>query len=213
MLRGQALTRLGRTTEGDRELKSASQLPDDPAWDDPYVREVERLRVGSAAILAQAGRMVSEGQATEAIPLLERLVQQMPEAVEPRLVLGQAYQLAGDSRASQKTLLELIHAHPDSVDGWFQLGVAQFTLGDADGAAKSFATVVRLKPDHANAYFNLAHALRKKGDRAGLSPPWKRPCTAGRITSHLASYSKKSGPRNKCSSTRLCICTEAMGEF
>ncbi len=167
MLRGQALARLGRTDEAERELKTAVQLPDDPAWDDPFVREVERLRVGSAAVLAQAGRMVSEGQANDAIPLLERVVQQTPEAIEPRLLLGQAYQLAGDSRASKKILSELTRLRPDSVDGWFHLGVAQFSLKDFDGAAKSFATVVRLKPDHAIGYFNLAHALRKKGDRAG----------------------------------------------
>jgi tetratricopeptide (TPR) repeat protein len=167
MLRGQAFARLGRNADAEPELKRAAELPDDLGWDDPYVREVERLRVGSAAMLAEAARLMSEGQAQSAIPLLERAVRQSPDSVDSRLLLGQAFQLAGDSGSAQETLRELTRTHPDSVDGWFHLGVAQFTLGDANGATMSFGNVVRLKPDHALGHFNLAHALRKKGDKAG----------------------------------------------
>jgi tetratricopeptide (TPR) repeat protein len=167
MLHGQALARLGRTSEAQHEMKRAAELPDDSGWDDPYVREVERLRVGSAAMLAESARLISEGQVQSAIPLLERAMRQSPDSVDSRLLLGQAFQLAGDARSAQETLRELTRMHPDSVDGWFHLGVAQFTLGEFGGAATSFANVVRLKPDHALGHFNLAHSLRKKGDRPG----------------------------------------------
>src|SRR5262249_4097329 len=147
----------GRTTEAEPELKRAAELPDDSGFEDPYVREVERQRVGQAAALAEAARLMSDGQPQSAIPLLERVVGQSPDSVACRLLLGQAYQLAGDARSAQETLGELTRTHPDSVDGWFHLGVAQFTLGDTNSAATSFGNVVRLKPDHALGHFNLAH--------------------------------------------------------
>jgi len=166
MLRGQALLRLKRQTEGENELKRASQFPEDPGWDDPFVREVERLRVGQAAQLMQADELIDEGRLRDAIAVLEAAVRRSPNSPEPRLKLGQTYQLAGESNSSRNVLTELTRRHPELVDGWFHLGVAQLTLGEFDHAADSFDRVIARKSDHAFAYYNLALAMRKKGNRA-----------------------------------------------
>jgi tetratricopeptide (TPR) repeat protein len=167
LLRGQALARAGRAADAAAELKRAAELPDDPGWADPVVREVMRLQVGTKTLVQEAEGLIVAGEPRRAVPLLERAVRQNPGAAAPRAELGRALVLANDPAAARSVLAELTRQHPDSVDGWFHLGVAQFQLGDAAAAAESFATVVRLKPDHALGHFNLAHARRKLGDRPG----------------------------------------------
>lgn len=166
ILRGQALLRMKRESEGESELKRARELPEDPNWADPLVREVERLRVGPSAQMMKADELIDEGRMRDAINVLETAVRRSPRSPELRLKLGQTYQLAGEPSSSRNTLAELTRKNPDLIDGWFHLGVAQLKLGEWDDAAKSFDRVVAAKPDHGFAYYNLAIAMRKKGDRA-----------------------------------------------
>lgn len=167
LLRGQALARLGQSAESEAELKRVADLPDDPAWDDPFVRQVEELQVGQAADLRGAGELMARGAYREAIPRLERAVNRDPGADRPRLQLGRALLLAGEPAAARSVLEELTRRHPDSVDGWYHLGLAHLDLGDPAAAAVALARAVKLKPDHALGHYQLGVARHRQGDRAG----------------------------------------------
>jgi cytochrome c-type biogenesis protein CcmH/NrfG len=149
------------------EWKLVAELPDDEPWPDPFVQEVERLRVGPSAKLRTVAALLGQSRGQEAILMLKDVVGQHPKAAEPRLMLGEVLNRAGAYADARETLLELTKQFPESVEGWFQLGVAEFQLGNTTAATKAFERVVELKPDHARGYFNLGHSRKKTNDRAG----------------------------------------------
>jgi cytochrome c-type biogenesis protein CcmH/NrfG len=165
-LRGDAFQRLG-LADASLEWKLVAELPDDEPWPDPFVQEVERLRVGPSAKLRTVAALLDQSRGHEAILMLKDVVGQHPKAAEPRLLLGEVLNRAGAYADARETLLELTKQFPESVEGWFQLGVAEFQLGNTTAATKAFERVVELKPDHARGYFNLGHSRKKTNDRAG----------------------------------------------
>src|SRR5262249_61455521 len=65
-----------RYRQGDpaaaRELGDASGPFEEPDWPDPFVEEVQHLQVGAGAQIVQAGALIRQGDAGEAMVLLDR---------------------------------------------------------------------------------------------------------------------------------------------
>ena len=168
VLRTDALRRLNRVEEAEAAARDAAKLPDDSLWDDRYVIEVKKLKVGGDAALVDGSRLLDSGDVRGAIALLENAVAKSRDPNPARLLLAKAYNLAGDPRAARQVVDQVLKSDPNAVEGWFQLGASQFLTGDP-GAVASFERAVKLKPDHAQGYHNLGLARKKQGDRAGAA--------------------------------------------
>lgn len=164
-LRTEALQALGRFADAKQELQRASELPDDAGWEDDYVREVERLRVGPAAKVQAAEQLWFSGQHVAAITLLEEAASKYPKAIAPRRQLLAWLLEQGDSRRALTAANALIAVEPRSVEGWLGLGMAQLNIGDFASAKKSLRTLIEIKPDHGLAYLNLGIAHMKLGEK------------------------------------------------
>jgi tetratricopeptide (TPR) repeat protein len=168
VLRTDALRRLNRVEEAEAAARDAAKLPDDSLWDDRYVIEVKKLKVGGDAALVDGSRLLDGGDIRGAIAVLEQAAMKSKDPNPARLLLAKAYNLAGDPRSARQVVDQVLKSDPNSVEGWFQLGASQFLRGDP-GAVASFERAVKLKPDHAQGYHNLGLARKKQGDRAGAA--------------------------------------------
>ncbi len=165
LLRGQAFAARGENERSAAEFRAADELPPGRTWPDPVVREVEQLRVGTAARLARAAALLDQGNTGAAVLQLEEAVALAPNDPRAPLLLGQALIRNRNAPAARRVLEDFTTRYPDAVEGWFHLGVARFLGDDFAKAADAFRTVVKLKPDHALAHFNLGHCHRKLGDK------------------------------------------------
>lgn len=165
LLRGEAFAARGERDLAEAEFRRADDAPEDGGWPDPVVAEVERMKVGTAARLVTADRLLEEGRPGEAVALLDDVVRRAPDDAKARLLLGQALVRAGNAPAARGVLENYVTRFPESVEGWFNLGVARFVTGDVSKAADAFRKAIELKPDHALSHFNLGHCYKKLGDK------------------------------------------------
>jgi tetratricopeptide (TPR) repeat protein len=166
-LRAEIRQQLGMPDQAGEDLRQAAKEPDDPPWPDPFVEEVERLRVGVQARLNLADRLLQQGRGPEAIALLEETAQSAPESDGVYLVLGQTWLRLGNPAQAQKALERAVAQTPGAAEAHFQLGNALFLQDQPGPAAERFRAAIRLNPAHVLAHYNLAHSLLKGGDRPG----------------------------------------------
>jgi tetratricopeptide (TPR) repeat protein len=172
-----AYHRLGRVREAAEAQWQASQLPDDPAWTDPLLEQLEPLGVSREMRLLRANRLLQSGRAGEAVRVLRGAVHDYPDGLA-RTNLGRALIETQKYGEAERVLRAAVRGREDSVDAWFYLGVALYLQADqgiqqrADStealrqfseAAACFRRTIRLKPNHAFAYYNLGHCLKYQG--------------------------------------------------
>lgn len=159
--------RLGDEPAEDEERRQLEQLPDDPAWPDPYLQEVEQCWVGVVPRVNRANELVRQGRAADAIRLMEQTAARYPDSVLARLVLGRLCNQAGESEAAERTLREAVRLQPDAFETQFELGVALEAQGQDQAAAECYRQAVRCQPEFGSAHHNLGRCLLRRGDRAG----------------------------------------------
>jgi tetratricopeptide (TPR) repeat protein len=147
--------------------RRASGLPEDPAWPDPFVDEVARLRTGRQAGLDRADDRLRHGRVAEAVALLQQTVRDYPGSDWGWYLLGKALGRQQQWEGSEQALRRAAQLAPGAPEIQFHLGVALFHRKDFPAAAGCFRRATELKPDYALAYHNLGHCLDLQGDRAG----------------------------------------------
>jgi tetratricopeptide (TPR) repeat protein len=167
LLAAEACQRLGDTARAERLLARGRGLPEDGAWADPLVEEVEELAVGARQRLRRAGLLAREGRSGEAIQVLQQVVRDHPREVLAWVRLGQALRGQNELVPAEQALARAVELGPEHVEAWFQLGVVRVLLGRKGAAAGAFREAVRLKPDHTLAHYNLGVCLKDTGDSAG----------------------------------------------
>jgi tetratricopeptide (TPR) repeat protein len=159
--------RRGDRVAAEREQRVASDLPADPEPPDPWIEQLEQLRVGQQAKLALASRLLQQERITEAVVLLEQLVRAYPASASAWLGLGRALIQQERYRAAEQALSEAARLDANRVEVQFYLGVALFQQGRPREAATFFRRATELRPDYALAQYNLGHCLKGQGDRGG----------------------------------------------
>jgi tetratricopeptide (TPR) repeat protein len=145
----------------------AADLSDDLPWADPFVEEVDRIRVGKSNRLAAAVRLARTEHLAEAETQFRALAGQYPDWDQVWLDFGRFHLDHRNYPAAETALKKAVALAPDSVPGHFYLGVVLFQRQSYTEAASHFRDTLRLKPDHALAAFNLGHCLLQQNDRAG----------------------------------------------
>ncbi len=159
--------RRGDRPAAERERRLAEDSPDDPEPPDPYLEDLEALRVGLHARLLLAGQLVRQGRGAEAVAQLRQLVRDYPESASAWLGLGRALVQQEHYRAAEQALREAARLDPGRAEVPFYLGVALFQQGRSADAVPFFRRAIGLRPDHAVAQYNLGQCLKAQGDLQG----------------------------------------------
>jgi tetratricopeptide (TPR) repeat protein len=162
--------RKGEQAAAEEALRTVDRLKAGDPWPDPYLAEVERLRVGVGARISQARMLLEQGQVGQAVELLQETVNQHPDSYEAHLTLGHTALLrlpAQFAPGAERALREAVRLKGDSFDARFYLAAALQRQEKFRAAVEVYDQALSLKPQHAQAHFNRGICLRQEGDRDG----------------------------------------------
>lgn len=159
--------RAGKQEAATEELRLADQTRGEVPWPDPFVEDVERLRVGVNARVSLATTLLAQGRAGQAVELLQETAQVYPDSYEAHITLGFALVRLGDYAAAESALRQAVQCKADAFDAWLHLGIALQGQKQLAAAVASYDKALALKPQHAQTHFNRGHCLKQLGDLAG----------------------------------------------
>jgi arylsulfatase A-like enzyme/Tfp pilus assembly protein PilF len=128
---------------------SASATDDAKATTDP------KDKIATANMLHQALVDVEMDQADAAIPKLEQVLKEEPNAHAAYLELGRAWIRQEQYQKALPLLQKAVELTPDSGIAHFELGLALVKTGAWEAAAPAFETAVAKAPRSAEAHFDL----------------------------------------------------------
>jgi tetratricopeptide (TPR) repeat protein len=143
----------------------AADLPDDPAWPDAFMEEVEQLKTGRQGGIARMERLLAQKRVPEAVQFLRDRLRDDPSSDWAWLWLGRLLIQQEQFELAERALREAVRQAPRSPETQFYLGVALYCQGKSGEAASSFRRATVLKPDYALAHYNLGHCLIQQGER------------------------------------------------
>jgi len=110
----------------------------------------------------------------QAIAAYRRVIERLPEAVEPRLNLGTLLYEQGDGAGAAEQFRSAVRLAPRNPLAHFNLGTVLEDLGELEGAARHLSEALRLKPEHADAHYNLARVCEKLNAYLEAREHWRR---------------------------------------
>ena len=143
----------------------AEALPADKPWPDPYLDEIEHLKVDRRTRVAQALAVRARRRLDEYDRLVKELDRDYPgtgDQMEGRRLLD-----AKDYQGAERAFRRAIERDPEFAQAHFWRGVALLARQEPRAAADSFRETLRLQPSHAAAFDYLGRCLEATGDRAG----------------------------------------------
>ncbi len=142
-LLGEALVRLGDTTQGEILIEEA--IVRDPA--DLHLRE-------------QAGRLAYARRKYEAAVYHLRVVSaRNPENTSPRVLLAGSLIALGRPTEAEVELRDILRVNPNEAGAWFGMGFISESRGDIQSAIQNYAQAVRLDPGEVMAQNALARLM------------------------------------------------------
>ena len=134
----------------------------------------ETTRKKASDLLKEGVRLINAGRYGEAIEVLTRANELLPDDPDIMMTLGGAMILAGKWNAAERLLEEAVDRHPDNARLWLNLAAA--TLGRLelsprwrqDKAIAAYKRAIELDPVAPSAHYNvgLIHAERKDWEEA-----------------------------------------------
>ncbi len=106
----------------------------------------------------RAGELLANGNAREAIRLLEAVIAADKGHAGALMMLAQVALSGGDRVRATGLIESTIESNPDLAEPWYRLGVLQWTDGLLADAEQSFSKAVSLQPGHAAAWLKLGSA-------------------------------------------------------
>jgi protein O-GlcNAc transferase len=114
-------------------------------------------------LLAEAGALLADGQAPEAVRLLQAARLRQPGDAPIARLLADALQLSGRLADAVRAYAAALRLDGNSADGWYGSGCAQLELKSWGAAAAAFAQALALEPSFGAAQYNLAKASFQLG--------------------------------------------------
>ena len=115
-----------------------------------------KSKIEVANLLHDAMFDVEDARYDEAVPLLERVLQQAPEMPIANMQYGMAQARLRNYAKALEPLKKAVQLLPDNGMGHYELGLALYQNGDLKGAAPEFEAAVARAPRWADARFSLA---------------------------------------------------------
>lgn len=119
----------------------------------PALANYEKAVLGNPEAYAQryVQLLIRAGQPELSFDLLNRLVQEHPQAASFHQLLGELYQQTGDSELALFHLEKAAKLDPNSADNQYLLGLAYELSGNLRNALTHYAEATRLDPQHPDA--------------------------------------------------------------
>lgn len=172
LLAAEASRQLGEMTQAEELVQRARKLPEDVAWPDPMVSEVERQQVGVRVQMARAEALERDEKTDEAEQVLERALRANPKATAAWLLLGQIQRRQLRLTAAERSLQQAVGLE-DGAEAWYELARVRYDLGRKQDAGAAFAKVVELKRDHAQGHYYLGLCYQESGDVEAARKSWE----------------------------------------
>ena len=171
--------RHGNVATAAEYAKLARNTPPDVPENDPYLDEMQAMKVGREAHYQRVNRLETQGRLLEAAALLREMTEEHADErsyVQLGVTLAKMQDFAGAERRLRLAAI----AAPHSIDAYYYLSVVLFKEGDRlqkarddNAATGKFRAAVEagrkateLKPDHGMAYLYTGRALEQLGRRA-----------------------------------------------
>jgi tetratricopeptide (TPR) repeat protein len=165
LLLAEAEQQLGDGRSAEAALAKAATLPPDTPWPDPFLEEIDQLKLDRTSRISVALRLHAQGRTEEYERATVELEKDYP---------GSSYQLDGrrlfdaqDYPAAAKAFRRSAELDPTFAQATYWHGLTLLKMNDVAGATAQFRATLRLQPQHAGAFDNLSRCLVLSGDRAG----------------------------------------------
>jgi tetratricopeptide (TPR) repeat protein len=188
LLLAQIRQRQGASAVAAELSRRGASMPRPFDWPDPFLREVQKLRVGRQELQDQINGLLLQKKLKEGEAALARLLSSFPDDAEGLLLLGRLRSMERKCVESEEVLRRHLALQPNSLNGLVQLALALLCQQRwADGTAV-LRQAVALKPDFAEAHYNLGFALSRAGDSRGAIRSYQDAlrCSPGDFNAHLA---------------------------
>ena len=113
-------------------------------------------KIEVANLLHYAMLEIEDGLYEQAVPKLEKVLEEQPKMPIAEMQLGMAWARLKNYEKALAPLQNAIQALPDSAMAHYELGLALYETGDWKGAAPQFEEAVAQAPRWADAHFSLA---------------------------------------------------------
>ena len=173
----------------------------------------------SAGALSRAQSSIAEGNPQNAIDILTRYLEQNPSSISARLLLGQAYEVAGQSNQAIAQLQAVLQASPENLRALTLLAEIYQRQGALEEAEKILARALkassgdpRLRMQSAVVLARLHRFQDAQTAMRGLAPPKAAP---ERIAFHRLKASIAAGlgdPRNAASEMEKALAVKPSDE-
>ena len=167
VLLSQAKARAGDADAAAALASRAQSMPKPFDWPDPYVREVQTLRLRRETASERANGLLQQRRFVEAETLLSETLRQFPDDAESLLLMGRLRLQQQRCDEAIPFLQRHLNRRSDSVNGLVQMGMARYCQSEWLEAAANFEQAAALKPDFAQAHYNLGLARSRAGNLAG----------------------------------------------
>ena len=155
--------RSGNETAAETTARVAATLPADDQWPDPYLLQTSRYQIGQQALVDRGVQLLKQGRIAEAVPTIDRVINEYPDSAEGWLLLGRLRLKQKDCASAEQAVRHHLRLDPRSANGYVQLGMAHLCQEQYSAAAASFQEALQLKPDLGPAHFNLGFAQAREG--------------------------------------------------
>ena len=188
LLFAQILHRNGESEAAAQLTRGANAMPRPFEWPDPFLREVQSLRLDRQRLEDQVNGLLVAQRLPEAEVALDRLIAVFPDSPEGLLLLGRLRIQQRQCIDAESALRRHLKIQPNSLNGTIQLGLALFCQERWQDAAVVLRGALALKPDFAQAHFNLGYALSRTGDSAAAILSFREAlrCSPGNANAHTA---------------------------
>lgn len=188
LLFAQILHRNGELEAAVQLTRGAASMPRPSDWPDPFLREVQSLRLDRQRLEDQVNGLLVAQRLPEAEVALDRLVAVFPDTPEGLLLLGRLRIQQRQCAEAESVLRRHLMLQPSSLNGSIQLGLALLCQQRWPDAVLVLRGAIALKPDFAQAHFNLGYALGRTGDSAAAILSFREAlrCSPGNASAHTA---------------------------
>lgn len=164
ILLGQVRLRQGQADAAAKHSEIAASLPKPFDWPDPFLREVQGLRLDARKQAEQANALLVQKRLPEAETVVSNLLARVPEDPEALLLLGRIRLQQRRCADAEAIFVRHLTLRPESPNGQMQLGMACYCQSKWQEAATAFERAIVLKPDFAQAHYNLGLARLRLGE-------------------------------------------------
>nr|MBN1228699.1 tetratricopeptide repeat protein [Anaerolineae bacterium] len=128
------------------------------AYDD--FKQAESLLPGNLTLLFnQAMSLIGQGNTSEALIILDSLIEQAPDDPVYRYIFGTVFELVGEMAQAEQAYTDAIDLEPAYIDAYLKRGWLRLRTENPTGAQSDAEQVIELDPEQGNAYALLGEAL------------------------------------------------------